>query len=232
MRLKLQTHDFDIKHFGGWDRFSELMHGFYVSEPWFFGYKCPQCDQDDFTIVNNPKTEGVCHQCLSALDSFFSLERTKKYIAAMQGFHGRLATTQDGKLVGWIMGCEENLNDLNETLPPTVGFNIGYICVLPEFRIQTARLEKIRQLVAIGVFKRIIPHFISSFIFYILGDSPVIKLHTDFINELRTLNYKYISSKISNTQPHLEKFTRYTGYKKIGPWKHDTIKNIWIKKIA
>ena len=149
----------------------------------------------------------------------------------MKGFRGIIANTKDGKLVGWIMGFEENLNDLNETLPKITGFNIGYICVLPAFRIRTTRLEKIRQLIAIGVFRGIIPRRISNFIFYILGDSPVIKLHTDFINLLRELNYKYISSKISGAQPHLEKFTYYTGYKKIGPWKSDPTKNIWLKMI-
>ena len=109
--LSFKVVDFKPEVFGGWERFASYMDEYYVKKPWFFGYKCLNCDKDNFEIVNNFQEKKNCSVCGKKLVSFFEPNRTKRYFSKPD-FVGKVIM-HDEKPIGWILGFKERVRNLN-----------------------------------------------------------------------------------------------------------------------
>lgn len=222
--------DFSPSFFGGWKNFSNYMHQYYVGSPWFFGYKCPKCEFDNFDVAGNSVNPGTCDICGTDLVSFFSAERTERYFSKIN-FFGKILLINN-RPIGWVLGFEENLHDFNDKLPNQKVFNISYFCFLPELRLSNqGHLERFRRLFGSLLYKNFLLRRVSAAVLLFIGYSPLMVLFEDLSKDIKDKRISLISAKISSDVLHLQKLMRATGFEQVGPWKKDIKKKIWVKKI-
>lgn len=229
--MRYNARDFDIEALGGWSFFSTWMNKFYVGSPWHFGYKCPQCDKENYYINGNSQIEGNCPACNSSLVPFFNMDRAKK-LFTKGNFIGKSVHTDTGAPVGWVLGFVENLKDYNSLLENLEVYNISYICVLPEFRSNGLVDDLRKLLVYLFITRNSLRKILNNkrLIKFMLN-SPIILGYSHILEEVRSRKIKAMTAKIHRNASKLEKIAGMLGFKKVAPWKEDEEKFIWIKKI-
>ena len=230
-RMNYRIVDFNINHFDEWKRFSYYMNELYVGEPWFFGYKCPDCDENNFDINDNSLNPiDRCEQCNSELIPFFAPSRAKKYFSR-RGFIGKLLLRNDDP-VAWILGFEENLQDHNDKFPSEVVLNISYLCKLDGFRTKnTGPIEKFKRAIFLRVMNARSSRLILEVLFSALGKPALYALFEDFEKDASKRGYNTITTKIRQGNSYLERLVSATGFRKTFKWNKDETKSIWIKRI-
>ena len=93
---------------------SQLYINIFGEEPWNEWYECTSCGKLFWLSKASESQKCVCWNLLKAFYNTNEVERDRRSRAEKQWYIGKLAETLDNKLVGFMLGRETNIWELNQ----------------------------------------------------------------------------------------------------------------------